>query len=166
MSLPGNLKRKLKARVEAGNHRALKLTSESVDFASNDYLGLARSQELQESIRNQLKGLPNGSTGSRLLSGNGKFIVETEHFLAEILSSENSLLFDSGYMANLAIFSAVPQKGDTVLYDELSHACIKDGIRLSLAHKFSFKHNNLKDLEKKLKKAQGVAYIAVESIYS
>ncbi len=69
-------------------------------------------------------------------------------------------------MANLAIFSSLPQRGDTVIYDELSHACIKDGIRLSMANKLSFKHNDMSHLEQKLKKATGSIYIAVESIYS
>lgn len=166
MRVPDNLERKLKVRKEAGNYRTLKLRPGLIDFVSNDYLGLGRSKKLHESILKKLKNVTNGSTGSRLLSGNNKHILNTEQFLAKIFRSEKSLLFDSGYMANLAVFSTLPQKGDTILYDELAHACIKDGIRLSLASKFSFKHNDLIYLEKKLKKSKGNIYIAVESIYS
>ncbi|MEM1406353.1 MAG: 8-amino-7-oxononanoate synthase, partial [Bacteroidota bacterium] len=157
---------KLGQRIKAGNHRSLVLKTGLVDFTSNDYLGLAANRELHDRIVANFRGLPNGSTGSRLLSGNSNLAVDTESYLADLLNAEQMLLFDSGYMANLAIFSTLPQRGDTVIYDELSHACIKDGIRLSLASKMSFKHNDLHDLRKKLERATGTIYIALESIYS
>lgn len=86
--------------------------------------------------------------------------------LANIFKASRALIFNSGYAANLGVLSSLPQRGDTILYDELVHACIKDGARLSLAARFSFRHNDLNDLESKLKKAQGKIFIAVESIYS
>ncbi len=166
MSVIDHLYRKLKNRKADDNYRSLELKPELIDFTSNDYLGLARNTELHQSILRKLQNMPNGSTGSRLLSGNSELTMETERFLADIFQTDQVLLFDSGYMANLAILSTVPQKGDTVLYDELAHACIKDGIRLSLAQKLSFKHNDLLDLKRKLKKATGNIYVAVESVYS
>ena len=166
MSEPDSLERKLANRITTGNDRSLTLKSGLVDFTSNDYLGLAANKELHNLIVDKLRGLPNGSTGSRLLSGNSNLAIDTESYLADLFSAEQALLFDSGYMANLAIFSTLPQRGDTVIYDELSHACIKDGIRLSLASKMSFKHNDLQDLHKKLERAKGTIYIALESIYS
>ncbi len=140
-----------------------------IDFCSNDYLGLARSKELADTILAQVALLPkpfNGSTGSRLLSGNSQLAEHTEDQLCKIFESEKSLIFNSGYNANLGVLSCLPQRGDTILYDELCHACIKDGARLSMASRHSFKHNNLNDLEGKLKNAKGKIFIAVESIYS
>jgi 8-amino-7-oxononanoate synthase len=164
------LQKKLRAREEQGLLRILKnpvLTS--IDFTSNDYLGLARSQELFTKIQDKTETLTNrinGSTGSRLLSGNNDFAEETESKLAKIFKSESALIFNSGYSANLAVLSSIPQRHDTILYDELAHACMKDGARLSLAKRMSFRHNDLNDLESKLKKAAGKTFIAVESIYS
>lgn len=108
----------------------------------------------------------NGSTGSRLLSGNSALIEDTEKKLADIFQSEAALLFDSGYSANLAVLSALPQRGDTIIMDELSHASLKDGARLSLATKWNFRHNDLDDLHKKLTSAKGEKWIVVESLYS
>lgn len=163
------LKLQLDKRKSDNSLRVLKTgDSELIDFSSNDYLGLAKSNELKQFILDtyQQSSHFNGSTGSRLITGNSELIEATEIFLAQLFQSEAALIFSSGYMANLAFFSSVPQRGDTILYDELSHACIKDGCRLSLAKRLSFLHNNLADLERKLKKAKGQVYIACESIYS
>ena len=108
----------------------------------------------------------NGATGSRLLSGNDSYTEEVERKLSNIFNSEAALIFNSGYAANQAVLSSIPQKGDTILYDELAHACIRDGARLSHAKRLAFKHNDLNDLEKKLAAAEGHIFIAVESIYS
>ena len=163
------LKQLLDQREKNNSTRKLKINDSSlIDFSSNDYLGLARSKELQQQIIENYQasdGL-NGSTGSRLITGTSRLILETEHFLASQFQVESTLIFNSGYMANLALFSSLPQRGDTIIYDELSHACIKDGCRLSMAKRIPFLHNSLDDLEKKLKQADGQIYIACESIYS
>jgi 8-amino-7-oxononanoate synthase len=160
----------LDKRKVDGALRALVVTDPNlVDFTSNDYLGLARSTLLSDMIalkKQQLQITKNGSTGSRLLSGNTSIAVQTESLLAEIFWAESTLLFNSGYSANLAVLSSLPQRKDTIIYDEYAHACIKDGARLSMATRLSFKHNDLEDLESKLKKVTGHAFIAVESIYS
>lgn len=169
MSIDNALIRLLNKRKEAGNLRALQAAnSELIDFSSNDYLGLARSEKLKRLIHQNVdqRALRNGATGSRLLTGNSVLIEETESFLADHFGFEATLLFSSGYMANLAFFSSVSQKGDTVLYDELCHACIKDGLRLSFAKKIPFRHNDLADLKQKMEKAEGHIYIACESVYS
>jgi 8-amino-7-oxononanoate synthase len=93
-------------------------------------------------------------------------MVDVEKRLANLFRSECCLLFSSGYQANLAVLSCLPQRGDTVLYDEHAHACMKDGLRLSLAQRLSFRHNNLNDLESKLSRSAGRKWIVVESIYS
>lgn len=159
----------LKKRSETGALRSLKVTDpQLIDFSSNDYLGLARSSQLKQEILEAYQSAPslNGSTGSRLLTGNSELIESCENLLAETFKFQSTTLFSSGYMANLAFFSSVPQKGDTIIYDELSHACIKDGARLSLAKRVSFRHNDFKDLENKFKRAEGEIYVACESVYS
>lgn len=165
---PAIIHKKLQDRKEESSFRNLAVTSGLIDFTSNDYLGLARSEELFELIKNKVQSLPhkNGSTGSRLLSGNDVYTHEVEEYLARIFKSEAALIFNSGYVANQGVLSSIPQKGDTIIYDELAHACIRDGARLSLASRYSFLHNDLNDLESKLKRASGNIFIAVESVYS
>lgn len=156
-------------RKSKGSLRELTNTQKKADFVSNDYLGLARSKELQQLIESryqQIKNPANGSSGSRLLAGNSELAEEVEAQLSTIFLSGKTLLFNSGYVANLAALSCIPQKDDTILYDELVHACMHDGVKLSRADRFSFKHNDLIDLENKLKAAKGKIFIAVESIYS
>ncbi len=164
------LQKSLSKRRADDSFRSLTLPDPTlIDFSSNDYLGLARSVELKNLVEKNiglLADYKNGATGSRLLSGNYKYIENVEEELAALFQTESALLFNSGYAANLALLSSVPQRGDTILYDELSHASIKDGIRLSLANRLPFKHNNIEDLELKLKKATGSKFIVVESVYS
>src|SRR5690606_344629 len=85
----------------------------------------------------------NGSTGSRLLTGNNKLYVELEGMLARFHHSEAALVFNSGYDANVGFFASVPQRGDIIFYDELIHASIRDGIELGSAKSYKFKHNDL-----------------------
>jgi 8-amino-7-oxononanoate synthase len=153
------LRNKIIQREQEGTLRSLSLFTGCSDFYSNDYLGLSKEKNHFES--NQF-----GSTGSRLISGNSKEALDTEAFLADFFHTESALVYNSGYDANLGFFSSVPQKGDLVLYDEYVHASIRDGIRLSFADSFSFKHNDLSDLRKKLLNFSGTTYVVVESIYS
>lgn len=160
---------KINKRKADGTLRNLTISNNLIDFYSNDYLGLARSAELSDLIAQKYSSISsgfNGSTGSRLLSGNSPYAEQVEERLASIFKAKRALLFNSGYSANIGVISSVPQKGDTILYDELSHASIKDGARLSLATRHSFKHNNLEDLENKIKKASGRVFVVVESVYS
>ncbi len=140
-----------------------------IDFCSNDYLGFARSKALLKLIEAETKksAIPkNGATGSRLLSGNDQYTEETEQYIANFHGASTALLFNSGYDANVGLLSSVPQRGDTIITDELIHASLIDGSRLSYAERFRFKHNNLKDLELKLQHAKGLCYVVIESIYS
>jgi 8-amino-7-oxononanoate synthase len=143
---PPNLVQKLEARKDQGAYRTLRLSALSMDFCSNDYLGIAKSRMLTHD-----PGLSSGSTGSRLLAGNYPLLNMVEEEIAAFHQAEAALIYNSGYDANLGLLSCVPQKGDTILYDSLSHASIRDGIRLSFAQSYSFQHNDLEDLEKKLK---------------
>ena len=163
------LQQKLNERAAQGNLRQLKTTAGLIDFCSNDYLGLARSEKLRALIHkyeDKYKTLPMGATGSRLLSGNHLLFEELEKTIAQYHHGEAALLFNSGYAANVGLLSALPQRGDTVFYDEASHASMKDGIRLSFAKSYSFKHNDVFDLKRKLRNATGSVFVVVESVYS
>ncbi|MBC9934128.1 aminotransferase class I/II-fold pyridoxal phosphate-dependent enzyme [Chitinophaga qingshengii] len=155
-------------RREQHSFRELRLPGQLVDFCSNDYLGLARSAALQEKVHalQQERPVMQGSTGSRLLAGNYQWINDVEADLATFHRADAALIYNSGYDANLGLFSCVPQKGDTVVYDQLVHASIRDGMRLSHAQAFSFRHNDLEDLRKKINNASGNCFVAVESVYS
>ncbi len=161
---------RLNERRQGGNLRKLKPESiDLVDFSSNDYLGFAHSPLLKQLITEELSHYPdhlNGSTGSRLLSGNLQYVEDLENWIANYHNHEAGLLFNSGYDANLGLFSSLPQRGDTVITDELIHASIIDGIRLSSANRYTFKHNDLSGLEEKLKNAKGQIYLVIESVYS
>jgi len=163
------MKKKLDERLTAGNLRFLKPQNHLADFCSNDYLGFARSPLLKAAIEAEIKNNElalNGSTGSRLLSGNSDYAMALEKDIARLHQSEAALLINSGYDANLGLFSSLPQRGDTIITDELIHASIIDGARLSYANRYTFRHNDLQSLEDKLKQAKGICYVAIESVYS
>jgi len=163
-----NLKDALCKRKEQGSFRALEDLTGLVDFCSNDYLGFAQSTELGNRIRNAYEEseLLLGATGARLISGNSPLAEELENEIAEFHGASAGLIFNSGYDGNLGIFSAIPTRHDTVIFDELIHASVRDGIRLGNAKSYSFRHNRLDDLEKKLKVSKGQIFVAVESLYS
>lgn len=160
------LNKKLNERKDNHSFRQLRLPDGKTDLCSNDYLGIVHNSKLLPAKPGPNPKLQTGSTGSRLLSGNYPLIEEVEKNIASFHQSEAALIFNSGYDANIGLLSAVPQKGDTILYDHLCHASIRDGIRLSFAHAFSFAHNDLADLQKKLAHATGTIFIVTESVFS
>ena len=161
------LSREINKRKEKNAFRTLNDHHHLIDFTSNDYFGIARSKEFSEFINNKISQFElNGSGGSRLLSGNFSTTEKVEEFIANYHLAEAALIFNSGYDANIGLFSAILKKGDVVIYDEYIHASVRDGIRLGLAQSFSFKHNDISDLERLLKKQSGNVYVAIESVYS
>lgn len=163
------LQENLDKRKETGTIRTLKPKRPGIDFYSNDYLGLAGNRELQNLLLKQVIEKPellSGSTGSRLISGNSCTASETEAYIAEEHKFSAALLFPSGYNANLALFSALPDRHDTIIVDEQIHRSVHDACRMSHARKLKFKHNDLNDLEYLLKRQNGHCFIAVESLYS
>jgi 8-amino-7-oxononanoate synthase len=165
---------RIEDRKNTNSFRALPIGIQGIDFSSNDYLGLAHNPELAECIATSIKSLKtkNGATGSRLLNGNSELFIEVEKVIAEFHNSESALIYNSGYDANLGLFSTICRKNDVVIYDEFIHASARDGIRLSNARSFSFKHNDIPDLSEKINRAKNSlppdsnVFIAVESIYS
>lgn len=165
------LSKHLEEREKLGLYRQLPSFAGQVDFCSNDYLGFARDPKLLTRVSTYTRANDGavgylGATGSRLVSGTHQVHREFEDAFAEYHDGESSLLFTSGYAANLALFSSLPRQGDTVLYDAAIHASIRDGLRLTRARSFSFSHNDCNDLEVKLRAAKGQKYIAIEALYS
>jgi len=161
MQFPKKLLKQLEERKNTNSLRTLSVvSSQKIDFSSNDYLGLSKTKI-------ECKNKPIGSTGSRLITGNYTQIEAVEKQIALFHGKEEGLIFNSGYTANLGLFSTLPQRNDVILYDEYIHASIRDGIRLSNASSYHFKHNAIDDLEKKIIKYRGnTIYVAVESVYS
>ncbi|PZR13643.1 MAG: 8-amino-7-oxononanoate synthase [Flavobacterium psychrophilum] len=171
---PQSLSQKLQHREADNALRKLTEPDNRVDFSSNDFLGFARSSEIFDAAHQYLldNGITvNGATGSRLISGNHSLYTKAEEVICNFHKAESALIFNSGYDANVGLFSSVPQKGDIILYDEYIHASIRDGMRLSLAKAYKFAHNDLNDLERLLKNASsdakmGELYIVTESVFS
>ena len=170
MNFPKNLYVKLESRKQNNALRQLPLSSRRIDFASNDYLGFSKNEGIFDEVHQLLltrKIKINGATGSRLLSGNHKLYQETEDYIANFHQSETALIFNSGYDVNVGFFGSVPQKGDLILYDELCHASIRDGILMSNAKAYKFNHNDFEDLEKLiLRNTNTIIYIVTESVFS
>ena len=172
--LPEKIALKLEIRKQNNALRQLPLDKNLIDFASNDYLGFSRSEPIFDATHQLLiekKLKINGATGSRLLTGNHTLYFETETYIAYFHKVESALIFNSGYDANVGFFSCAPQKEDFILYDELCHASIRDGIQLSNAKAFKFKHNDIEDLERKIKNLEfriknPEIYIVTESVFS
>lgn len=170
MNFPTNLAVKVETRRENKSLRILPQPNDLIDFASNDYIGFSKSEAIfnethQFLVDHNIKS--NGATGSRLLSGNHTLYAETESYIAQFHQAESALLFNSGYDANVGFFSAVPQKGDLILYDELCHASIREGIQLSNAKSYKFKHNDFENLELLIERnLNTLIYIVTESVFS
>ena len=170
--LPKSLSDKLEQRTQNGLLRKLPAPSSLIDFASNDYLGLSQNKDIFDAAHCYLiehNAIANGATGSRLISGNHSTYNDAETYIAQFHDTESALLFNSGYDANVGFFSCVPQKGDIILYDELIHASIRDGIRLSNALSYKFPHNDLEALKTIIERHKANAvmlYIVTESVFS
>jgi 8-amino-7-oxononanoate synthase len=169
---PKSLQQKLQQREEQNALRQLPISNNLIDFASNDYIGFTKNETIFHETHQLLldKNIKvNGATGSRLLSGNHELYNGTEDYIAQFHYAESALIFNSGYDANIGFFSAVPQRNDIILYDELCHASIRDGIQMNNAKAYKFQHNDFEDLERLLQRCQtepDEVYIATESVFS
>lgn len=157
----------------ANKSRERKLVSQSgIDFSSNDYLALSNSERIKHAIRTAIdNGVPVGSGGSRLLRGNHDVFEQLEVAAASFFNSDQTLYFNSGYVANLAIFTTLPQPQDLILYDERVHASVLDGIKASRASHMAMRHNDVAQIantisEWRKKGGLGHPWVAVESLYS
>jgi len=178
-NLPLNLTKRLDIRKLQNSFRILGYKKDLIDFSSNDYLGFSGSEEIYQSadkILTDFSSKKNGATGSRLLSGNHQLYAPAEDFIADFHAAESALIFNSGYDANIGFFSSVPQRGDLIFYDELAHVSIRDGISMSRAKAYKFKHNDLADLSSHIERSRNERsrnisedseiFIVTESVFS
>jgi 8-amino-7-oxononanoate synthase len=146
----------LSSRSTQGRLRRLTIPSKnSVDFSSNSYLSLSSNPAVKSAYLSLIQpylqstdpeaGFGLGSGGSRLLDGNSAFTEDLEDRIARFHGADAGLLFNSGFEANTGLFACVPQKGDVIVYDELIHASVHDGMRLSRAQRIPFAHNQVYD---------------------
>jgi len=158
--------------LDKRHRRRVLAPRQGLDFASNDYLGLAQSPMLQRAARQALeRGVPLGAGGSRLLRGNHPEHEALEREAAAFFGAEAALFMGGGFQANQAIFSALPAAGDLVLHDALVHASTHEGMRLGRAEARGFAHNDPADARRVIAEWQadggaGQIWIAVESVYS
>jgi 8-amino-7-oxononanoate synthase len=157
---------KAKGRLRALAPRA------GLDFASNDYLGLASSRRLAQALSSALeRRTAVGAGGSRLLRGNAPEHEALESEAARFFHAPASLLFGGGYQANVAVLTTLPQRGDLIVFDALSHASTIDGARASRAEIIKAAHNDCEAADAQIRRwraagGRGHPWIAVESLYS
>ncbi|TRC98443.1 8-amino-7-oxononanoate synthase [Mesorhizobium sp. WSM4303] len=143
-----------------------------LDFSSNDYLGLAASKRLGDAVAAAIaRGTPVGATGSRLLRGNAPEHEELEADAAAFFGADRALFFGSGYIANFALLTSLPQKGDLLVLDELAHASMHEGARAGRAEFVLTAHNDVDAFEDAITRwraegGTGRVWIVVESLYS
>ena len=158
-------------RLEENNRRRSLSLPRGLDFSSNDYLGLARHPALSEAIVASLNetGMV-GAGGSRLLRGHHPAHEALENFAAKFFGAERALYLATGYAANQALFSALAGRGDAVVFDELIHASVREGVYASGAMRHPARHNDAASFEAEMKRAREAGarrvLIAVESVYS
>lgn len=153
---------------------------ESIDFSTLDFLHISKNGMLREYFLEELAAHPNfslGAGGSRLLNGNNPYTEGAEAEIAAFHSGETSLMFHSGFEANVAIMVAVPRPGDAIVFDELVHASMHEGMQTSKALcKKSFKHNDVESFrevlldvkasESLIRDGKRSILVALESLYS
>ena len=150
-----NLYRKLRYGKAQGAHITIN-GKKLLNLCSNDYLGIP----ITKIQANQLQ------SSSRLVSGNDESYKKLEKVLAKHKSQQNSLIYPTGYMANLGSISAIVKKGDLILSDELNHASIIESCKLTDAKVSIYKHNDMQDLQKKSKQKAKNKFIITEGIFS
>lgn len=167
----GRYKRTLAGLDRKGRRRRL-VAQAGVDFTSNDYLSLANSPRLKAAVAAAIDcGVPVGAGGSRLLRGNHPEHEALETQAAEFFGTERVLYFGSGYAANAALFSTLPQRDDIIIHDALIHASAHEGIAASKAQALAVRHNDVDAFANALRQwrsagGTGHPWIAVESLYS
>jgi len=137
-------------------------------FGSNSYLGLTSHPALKEASKKAIDKYGSGCAGSRFLNGTLDLHLELEEKLARFVGKEGALVFSTGFQVNLGVISSIPGRHDYIIIDELDHACIIDGARLSFAKVLKYKHNDMQSLEKILKKCEPdkIKLIAVDGVFS
>lgn len=137
-------------------------------FGSNSYLGLTNHPKLKEASKKAVDKYGSGCAGSRFLNGTLDLHLELEEKLADFVGKESALVFSTGFQVNLGVISSIPGRHDYIILDELDHACIIDGARLSFAKVLKYKHNDMESLEKVLQKTEPdkIKLIVTDGVFS
>jgi len=155
--------------IESEQDTVVKIKGQDVlMFGSNSYLGLTNHPKLKEASINAINKYGSGCAGSRFLNGTLDLHIELEEKLARYVGKEGALVFSTGFQVNLGVLSSVPGRHDYIIMDELDHACIIDGSRLSFAKVLKYRHNDMESLEKVLSKCEpdALKIIAVDGVFS
>src|SRR5215471_11067524 len=166
---PISLERRLRARLaelEAGGLTRTMRPPAGIDLTSNDYLGLSRHPLIRQRMAEAISAEGCGSTGSRLLTGERDSFAELERRFAAFKGAERSLYFSSGYLANLAVLTTLPEAGDVILSDERNHASLIDACRLSRAECVVFPHNSSEAVQRDVRLKADATYVVTESLFS
>jgi 8-amino-7-oxononanoate synthase len=161
--------KQLLAELDDAALRRRMRTPKGIDLSSNDYLGLASHPAIKQRMSNAVLLEGCGSTGSRLLRGHRNCFAQIETRFARWKGTDASLYFGSGYLANIAVLSTFPEEGDVIFSDELNHASLIDGIRLSRARRVVFEHKNVNDLSRLIEResaTKGQNFLVTESLFS
>ena len=153
-------------RVAVQNPKWIRTAQHLINFASYNYLGLSYRTEVIDAAVNAAQHYGLGSGGVPVLCGTTDLHEQLANDIAAFMGKPSALLFSSGYSANLGTIAGLMRPGDTILADQLAHASIVDGIRLSGVRPRFFRHNEIADLERKLGKSKGKKLVIVEGVYS
>ncbi|MGL6179329.1 MAG: serine palmitoyltransferase [Tannerellaceae bacterium] len=137
-------------------------------FGSNAYLGLTNHPKVKEAAIEATKKYGTGCAGSRFLNGTLDLHIELEKKLAQFVGKDDAIVYSTGFQVNLGVVSCLTGREDYIIWDELDHASIIEGLRLSFSTRLKFKHNDMESLEKQLKKCEAdkVKLIVVDGVFS
>ena len=167
-----DLEFRIKQHLAELDHTALRRrmrTPKGIDLSSNDYLGLSSHPAIKQRMSNAVMVEGCGSTGSRLLRGHRDCFAQIETRFARWKGTDAALYFGSGYLANIAVLSTFPEEGDVIFSDELNHASLIDGIRLSRARCVVFDHKDVNELARLIERESstgGQNFLVTESLFS
>jgi 8-amino-7-oxononanoate synthase len=155
--------------IESEQDTVVKINGKDVlMFGSNSYLGLTTHPKLKEASKQAIDKYGSGCAGSRFLNGTLDLHLELEEKLARFVGKEEAIVFSTGFQVNLGVLSSLPGRHDYIIIDDLDHACIIDGARLSFAKVLKYRHNDMASLEKILSKLNedSIKLIAVDGVFS
>lgn len=155
--------------IESEQDTVVKINGKDVlMFGSNSYLGLTNHPKLKESSIKAIEKYGSGCAGSRFLNGTLDIHLELEEKLAKFVGKEGALVFSTGYQVNLGVISSIPGRHDYLILDDLDHACILDGARLSFAKVMKYSHNDMESLEKALSRCEldKIKLIVIDGVFS
>ncbi|MEJ2539864.1 MAG: aminotransferase class I/II-fold pyridoxal phosphate-dependent enzyme [Gemmatimonadota bacterium] len=153
-------------RVDVEDTKTHEIRKGLINFASYNYLGLSYRDEVKEAIKEAVDIYGGGSSGSPILSGTTNLHRQLAKRLAEFKGKDDTLIFPTGYSANVGVIAGLMRSGDLIVADQYAHASIVDGMILSKAKSRFFRHNRADDLDRKLRGFEGKKLVIVEGVYS